>query len=96
MEGRRLLAGECGHAAPEVLGAAARRDRLGLELHLGLEALPRGLVKSRFAPPNAFDGPCASSRASASTALRSSASGTTRVTSPHSSASRAESTRLVK
>src|SRR5947199_7475704 len=50
MEGRRLLAGECGHAAPEVLGAAARRDRLGLELHLGLEALPRGLVEESLRP----------------------------------------------
>ena len=52
--------------------------------------------KSRLAPPNAFDGPCASSRASASTAPLNSASGTTRVTSPHSKASRAERTRLVK
>src|SRR5882724_993355 len=50
----------------------------------------------RLAAPKAFDGPCASSRASASTAPLNSASGTTRVTRPHSSASRAVSTRLVK
>src|SRR5882672_5978949 len=52
--------------------------------------------KSRLAPPNAFVGPWASSRAIAATVVASSASGTTRVTSPHSSASFAESTRLVK
>src|SRR5204862_4408897 len=52
--------------------------------------------KSRLAAPKAFDGPCASSRASVSTAPLNSASGTTRVMRPHSSASRAVSTRLVK
>src|SRR5712664_1501027 len=52
--------------------------------------------KSRLAAPKAFDGPCASSRASVSTAPLNSASGTTRVIRPHSSASRAVSTRLVK
>src|SRR5206468_13049313 len=39
---------------------------------------------SRLAPPKAFDGPCASSRESASTAPLNSASATTRVTRPHS------------
>src|SRR5260370_21422803 len=45
LEGRLLLRGERRHAAREVLGVAARGDRLRLELHLRLEALPRGLVE---------------------------------------------------
>src|SRR5262245_3874027 len=51
--------------------------------------------KSSLARPNACVGPCASSRASAPTAPANSASGCTRLTSPHSIASRADSTRLV-
>src|SRR5882724_10389026 len=44
-ERRRLLARERGHAALEILGAAAGGDRLRLQLHLGLEALPRRLME---------------------------------------------------
>src|SRR5207244_8395039 len=51
---------------------------------------------NRLAPPKALVGPWANSWASASTAARNSVSGTTRVTIPHSAASRAVSTRLVK
>src|SRR2546426_138792 len=42
---RRLLVGEGGDAGLEVLGAAGIRDGLRLQLHLRLEALPRGLVE---------------------------------------------------
>src|SRR5882672_8713889 len=45
LERGRLLAGERRHAAPEVVGAAAGGDRLRLQLHLRLEALPRRLME---------------------------------------------------
>src|SRR5260370_20772867 len=51
--------------------------------------------KRSLARPKACVGPWASSRASAATAPGNSASGCTRLTSPHSIASRAESTRLL-
>src|SRR6185503_16200016 len=42
---RCLLAGERRDAGREILGATGARDRLRLELHLRLEALPGGLVE---------------------------------------------------
>src|SRR5262249_10299850 len=46
----RLLAREREHPIPEVLGVTARRDGLGLQLHLRLQALLRGLVEQELGP----------------------------------------------
>src|SRR5439155_1480780 len=51
LEGRLLLVRERRHAALEILGAAARRDRPDLELHLRLEALPRRVVEEPLRAP---------------------------------------------
>src|SRR5216110_1695168 len=42
---RRLLVREGGDAGAEVVGPAARRDGLRLQLHLRLETLPRRLME---------------------------------------------------
>ncbi len=48
LEGRGLLLGEGGNAIPEVLTPPALGDGLGLQLHLGLQALVGGLVEEEL------------------------------------------------